>query len=119
MRRRLTSLVCSLLLILAAAAGESAQSTPVVLYTDLQSGPNSGGENNNGTYLSIFGKNFGSLSGLGTITRVFIGGAEVASYRYLRRPRGVQTSSSSPCKSALWETLLGELHCRSRYESAI
>jgi len=55
---------------------------PVVLYTDLLSGPNSGGENNNGTYLSILGKNFGA-SGLGTTTRVFIGGAEVASYRYL------------------------------------
>lgn len=55
---------------------------PVALYTDVPSGPTSGGEGGNGTYLSIFGKNFGS-SGLGTTTKVYIGSAEVASYRYL------------------------------------
>src|SRR5271157_1222817 len=60
-----------------------AQARPIVLYTDLLSGPNTGGENNQGTYLSIFGKNFGSSSGLGVVTKVFIGGAEVANYRYL------------------------------------
>src|SRR5438445_731162 len=60
---------------------------PLVLYTDVLSGPNSGGENNDGTYLSIFGQNFGT-SGLGTSTRVFIGGAEVASYRYLGSSAG-------------------------------
>ena len=37
---------------------------PLVLYTDIASGPNSGGENNAGAYLSIFGKNFGA-GGLG------------------------------------------------------
>jgi putative flippase GtrA len=56
--------------------------TPVILYTDIVSGPNSGGENNKGAYLSIFGKNFGA-TGLGTTTRVFIGGVEVSNYRYL------------------------------------
>ncbi len=60
---------------------------PVVLYTDIGSGPNSGGENNNGAYLSIFGKNFGS-SGLGTTVKVTIGGVEVASYRYLGASKG-------------------------------
>ena len=55
---------------------------PLILYTDLLSGPTSGGENNNGTYLSIFGQNFGA-SGLGTTTKVYIGGVEVVSYRYL------------------------------------
>lgn len=68
--------------------GEAAQIGPLVLYTDLLSGPNSGGENNNGAYLSIFGKNFGHPSGMGTITRVFIGGAEVADYRYLGPSQG-------------------------------
>jgi len=38
---------------------------PVVLYTDIASGPNSGGENDRGAYLSVFGKNFGPI-GLGT-----------------------------------------------------
>jgi len=55
---------------------------PKVLYTDIGSGPNSGGENNNGAYLSIFGRNFGS-GGLGTTTKVTIGGKEVAVYRSL------------------------------------
>jgi hypothetical protein len=58
-----------------------------VLYTDLISGPNSGGENNKGAYLSIFGKNFGS-SGLGTTVKAFIGGVEVGSYRYLGPSKG-------------------------------
>ena len=56
--------------------------SPYVLYTDVVSGPTSGGENNQGAYLSIFGQNFGS-SGLGTTTKVFIGTVEVASYRTL------------------------------------
>ena len=55
---------------------------PVVLYTDALSGPTAGGEGNLGAYLSIFGKNFGS-TGLGTTTKVFIGNAEVANYRYV------------------------------------
>jgi len=60
----------------------SVPSAPIVLYTDIASGPNSGGENNNGAYLSIFGKYFGS-GGLGTTTKVTIGGKEVAVYRAL------------------------------------
>jgi hypothetical protein len=55
---------------------------PLVLYTDIASGPNTGGENGNGAYLSIFGKNFGT-AGLGTKTKVTIGGVEVASYRFI------------------------------------
>jgi len=88
MPRQLTSLLAFLFMILAGAFGETAQGTPVVLYTDILSGPNSGGENNNGAYLSIFGKNFGSPSGLGTVSKVFIGGTEVANYRYLGPSKG-------------------------------
>jgi hypothetical protein len=60
---------------------------PLVLYTDLISGPSSGGENNKGAYLSIFGKNFGS-SGMGTTVKAFIGGVEVGGYRYLGPSKG-------------------------------
>jgi len=60
---------------------------PYVLYTDIVSGPNSGGENGKGTYLSIFGKNFGS-SGLGTSVKVYIGDVEVDNYRYLGVSQG-------------------------------
>jgi hypothetical protein len=58
-----------------------------VLYTDTLSAPTSGGEGGQGGYLSIFGKNFGSAAGLGSTTRVFIGGHEVANYRYLGNAR--------------------------------
>ena len=57
--------------------------SPVVLFTDVPSGPVSGGENNLGAYLSIFGRNLGSAAGLGTTTMVTIGGVAVANYRYL------------------------------------
>jgi hypothetical protein len=53
---------------------------PFVLYTDIASGPNSGGENNEGAYLSVFGKNFGSTL---SAVHVYIGGVEVNNYRYL------------------------------------
>ena len=61
---------------------------PLVIFTDLLSGPNDGGENNNGCYLSIFGKHFGDATGLGSTTKVFIGGVEVSSYRYLGPSHG-------------------------------
>jgi hypothetical protein len=63
-----------------APASSPSSSAPVVLYTDIASGPTSGGENNEGAYLSIFGRNFGvSLSAV----HVYIGRAEVNNYRYL------------------------------------
>jgi hypothetical protein len=60
---------------------------PLVLYTDIVSGPNSGGENGKGIYLSIFGKNFGG-SGLGSTVKVYINDAEVDNYRYLGPSKG-------------------------------
>jgi hypothetical protein len=56
---------------------------PYVVYTDTLSAPVSGGEGGQGGYLSIFGRGFGASSGLGTTTKVYIGGVEVANYRYL------------------------------------
>lgn len=56
---------------------------PVVLFTDVPSGPVSGGENGLGAYLTIFGRNFGDPSGIGSTTKVTIGGVPVANYRYL------------------------------------
>jgi hypothetical protein len=58
----------------------SGREIPEVLYADASSGPIAGGENNLGTYLSIYGRHFGSaLSAI----KVYIGGAEVANYRRL------------------------------------
>ena len=67
----------------AGGGGGGTSSGPIVSYTDTLTGPITGGESNKGGYLSIFGSNFGAASGLGTTTKVYIGGAEVANYRYL------------------------------------
>ena len=72
----------------AAAQAPASRPAPIVLYTDIVSGPNSGGENDQGAYLSIFGRNFGH-TGLGSAVRVYIGEAEVASYRYLGPSKGL------------------------------
>jgi len=74
-------------LVATAAAIAAPIKTPIVLYTDIASGPNSGGENGRGAYLSVFGKNFGP-TGLGTLVRVRIGGVEVDNYRYLGVAKG-------------------------------
>lgn len=50
---------------------------PAIFFTDLTSGPNTGGENNNGTILTIYGKNFGATRGSSTVT---VGGGAVAAY---------------------------------------
>ena len=65
----------------------TATDAPQVYYTDIVSGPTTGGENNKGIYLSIFGKNFGS-GGLGATLKVYIGNAEVDNYRYLGASKG-------------------------------
>ena len=64
-------------------SGASDSSAVQLLYSDLVSGPTTGGEGNLGAYLSIFGKGLGAAAGLGTTTKVYIGGKEVAGYRYL------------------------------------
>ncbi len=50
---------------------------PFVLFTDVESGPNTGGPGNNGVPISIYGKSFGATRGKSKVT---IGGIEVAGY---------------------------------------
>lgn len=57
-----------------------ADESPRIFYTDIDSGPNTGGENNNGAYLSIFGKGFGADLSQAKVT---VGGGEVVRYMYL------------------------------------
>ena len=52
-------------------------SPPLILYTDIISGPNSGGEGDNGIYLTIFGTHFGDTQGTSKVT---INGKSVAQY---------------------------------------
>ncbi len=63
-------------------------SKPLVLYTDIQSGPTLGGEDNHGIYLSIFGKHSGRANAIGHQTKVLIGDHFVAAYRYFGPFRG-------------------------------
>ena len=48
---------------------------PVVFFTDITSGPNSGGVGGNGAFITIYGERFGT-----TLPKVTIGGVEVAVY---------------------------------------
>jgi hypothetical protein len=50
---------------------------PTAIFTDLQSGPNAGGQNNQGAIVTIYGFAFGSTQGNSTLT---IGGATPAAY---------------------------------------
>jgi Putative Ig domain/Right handed beta helix region/IPT/TIG domain len=59
--------------------------SPVVLYTDLVAGPTTGGENDLGAYISIFGRNFGSNA---SNVRVYFGNTEAAAYRYFGVSKG-------------------------------
>ncbi|HZD92736.1 MAG TPA: IPT/TIG domain-containing protein, partial [Candidatus Sulfotelmatobacter sp.] len=50
---------------------------PRIIFSDLQSGPNSGGLNNQGSIVTIYGFGFGTSRGTSSIT---IGGAAAAGY---------------------------------------
>src|SRR5580765_3669583 len=55
-----------------------AQNTsPRIFFSDLESGPNIGGQNNHGVWVTIWGKGFGAARGKSTVT---IGGGEAAGY---------------------------------------
>jgi hypothetical protein len=65
---------CAALLMSAAASWGA---SPVVFFTDLTSGPKSGGQNNAGAFVTIYGRNFGATRGTSSVT---IGGRPAGSY---------------------------------------
>ena len=70
----------SIVVIMVAASSSAilAQSAaPHLFYSDLESGPNTGGQNNNGAFVTLWGKGFGASQGTSTVT---VGGGAVASY---------------------------------------
>ncbi len=69
--------IFTLAAVLGAPAMKAQSLPPRIFFTDLTSGPNTGGENNNGTILTIYGKNFGATQGTSTVT---VGGGAVAAY---------------------------------------
>jgi hypothetical protein len=50
---------------------------PQIFFSDIESGPNVGGQNGNGSFVTIWGKGFGAAQGTSTIT---VGGGAVAAY---------------------------------------
>lgn len=78
--------------------GSGSTGAPLLLYTDFVDGAASGGENNLGGYLSLFGTGFGTFANLGTTAgaKVFIGGAEVANYRVLDSPCTTAANAKFP-----------------------
>jgi hypothetical protein len=75
-RRSFPVLVAQGVLLLGIPAVAQAQ-LPRVFFTDLDSGPNSGGENNRGVFVTIAGNRFGATRGTSTVR---FGGGEVATY---------------------------------------
>jgi hypothetical protein len=68
----------SLLSLLLSAALMCAQSAPPrIFFSDLESGPKTGGQSSNGVWVTIWGKGFGATQGISTVT---VGGGAVASY---------------------------------------
>lgn len=58
------------------ALGQTAP--PAIFYSDLQSGPKTGGENNNGAYVTIYGKRFGASQGTSFVS---VGGGKATNYK--------------------------------------
>jgi len=67
---RFVALMAILFIFSAAALAQA----PVLFFSDLTSGPNSGGENNNGAYVTVYGNFLGSSQGNSTIT---VGGGQL------------------------------------------
>lgn len=72
----------------ASGGGGGGGAAPLILYTDITAGPVSGGENDKGCYLSIYGLNLGTFSDYGTTNFVTIGGVNVDNYRCLQNAVG-------------------------------
>src|SRR6476661_431161 len=59
------------------AAQTPANTSPRIFFSDLESGPNIGGQKNHGVWVTIWGRGFGAERGASTVT---IGGGGAAEY---------------------------------------
>ncbi|HNY40839.1 MAG TPA: choice-of-anchor Q domain-containing protein [Bryobacteraceae bacterium] len=76
MRYTLNPILSCLALTLAAASAALAAG-PVIFFSDLESGPNSGGQGKGGAFVTIYGRGFGATRGSSTVT---IGGGAAVAY---------------------------------------
>jgi len=65
------------LLLFRLAAQTEPEPAPRIFFSDLESGPNTGGENNKGVFLTLYGKNFGAARGACTVS---VGGGAADNY---------------------------------------
>jgi hypothetical protein len=65
-------------LVVCSTAMWAQSSTPQLFYSDLESGPNTGGQSNNGAFVTLWGKGFGTSQGTSTVT---VGSGAVAAYQ--------------------------------------
>lgn len=79
------------LLVVGAVAAYAA--TPVILFSDLDSGPKTGGENNQGVFVCIYGKHFGNTRGTSTISA---GGVAASAYKFWGAS-GLPTATDKAC----------------------
>ncbi len=59
------------------SAGSSPGAPPRIFFSDLESGPSSGGENNQGAFVTLYGRRFGATRGACTVS---VGGGAVENY---------------------------------------
>ena len=72
---KLLAVLSSIMFVISLGIAQSAP--PRIYYSDLASGPNVGGKNNAGAFVTVYGSGFGSAQGTSTVT---IGGVKAASY---------------------------------------
>jgi len=73
-------------------AGDKPGFNPIIVAVDCPSGNTSGGENNLGDCITLYGFNFGNFADYGNTSHVYINGVEVANYRCLDNAPGSGTA---------------------------
>jgi hypothetical protein len=76
-RRRSWAGIAGLVFVWLVLTSASWAQSPRIFYSDLESGPNVGGQNNKGAFVTIYGKGFGSARGASVVT---VGGQHADNY---------------------------------------
>jgi hypothetical protein len=78
---------------------------PHIFYTDIVNGPNTGGENNNGAYLTVFGSGFGATQGTSQVT---INNVPVVAYKQWSDTKITVQPGASVTSGAIKVTVSGQ-----------
>ena len=91
--------------ILLATSSPLAYGAPKIFYTDILTGPNTGGENNQGAYLTLFGSGFGATQGASQVT---INNVPVAAYKQWSDTKITVQPGSSVTSGTIIVTVSGQ-----------